>query len=225
MGVTKRICELILASRPPNGLRCASVRFGNVLGSNGSVVPVFQQQLRQNLPITITHPDIQRFFMTTREAVSLVLQAFAIGHHGDILVLDMGTPIKIVDLARRLIRLAGKPENQVAIQFTGLRPGEKLTEDLFYPTEEILATSHSKIKRARGCWTTWSELLQNLEDLRDTLAVGSDLEISARIKAIIPEYSGRECEEKKAFANAVGTEHVSNGRAEQANQSLEGAAR
>lgn len=201
MGVTKRICELILASRPANGLRCTSVRFGNVLGSNGSVVPVFQEQLRQNLPITVTHPDMQRFFMTTREAVSLVLQAFAIGHHGDILVLDMGTPVKIVDLARSLIRRAGKSEKQVEIQFTGLRPGEKLSEDLFYPSEEILSTSHPKIKRARGCWIEWSELLQNLEDLRDSVG-GSNAKICAKIKAIIPEYSARDDHEKKAFANA-----------------------
>ena len=92
MGATKRTCELILASRPANGMRCVSVRFGNVLGSNGSVVPVFTQQLHNHEPLTITHPDIKRFFMTTREAVALVLQAFVIGKRGDILVLDMGEP-------------------------------------------------------------------------------------------------------------------------------------
>src|SRR6266446_4052452 len=110
MGATKRTCELILSSRPQNGMRCVSVRFGNVLGSNGSVVPVLTQQLRNHEPLTVTHPEIKRFFMTTREAVALVLQAFVIGKHGDILVLDMGEQVKIVDLARTLIRLSGKSE-------------------------------------------------------------------------------------------------------------------
>lgn len=190
MGVTKRMGELILASRPPNGLRCASVRFGNVLGSSGSVIPIFQDQLRRNLPITVTDPEIRRFFMTTSEAVSLVLQAFAIGHHGDILVLDMGTPIKIVDLARRLIRLAGKTETEIPILFTGLRPGEKLTEDLFYPTEEVVDTSHAKIKLAHGRCMGWTEMLQSLDELRDTVAAGRDADIRAKLRAIVPEYSG-----------------------------------
>lgn len=189
MGVTKRVGELILASRPPNGLRCSSVRFGNVLGSSGSVIPIFQEQLRHNLPITVTDPEIRRFFMTTSEAVSLVLQAFAIGHHGDILVLDMGTPIRIVDLARRLIRLAGKSEDKIPIRFTGLRPGEKMTEDLFYPSEEVVATSHCKIKLAHGRRMRWSDMLRNLDNLRDTVAVGSDSDIRERLKAIVPEYS------------------------------------
>lgn len=188
MGVTKRVGELIMASRPPNGLRCASVRFGNVLGSSGSVIPIFQDQLRRNLPVTVTDPDIRRFFMTTREAVSLVLQAFAIGHHGDVLVLDMGRPIRIVDLARRLIRLAGKSEKDIPIRFTGLRPGEKLTEELFYPSEEAVATSHAKIKLAHGRRMRWSELLHSLDELRDTVVVGGDAEIRAKLKLIVPEY-------------------------------------
>ncbi|HKF23238.1 MAG TPA: polysaccharide biosynthesis protein [Candidatus Angelobacter sp.] len=205
MGATKRVCELILAARPANGLRCVSVRFGNVLGSSGSVVPVFQEQLRRGLPITVTHPDIQRFFMTIQEAVSLVLQAFAIGSHGDILVLDMGMPIKIVDLARKLIRLAGKADDRVPIEFTGLRPGEKLTEDLFYPSEEIQATSHSKIKRARGNGNCpkWPELVRQLEGLRDTVAVGTTSEICARIRVIVPEYCSKTGEENKAFVTAA----------------------
>jgi FlaA1/EpsC-like NDP-sugar epimerase len=120
----------------------------------------------------------------------------------------MGTPVKIIDLARSLIRLAGKSEKQVAIQFTGLRPGEKLSEDLFYPTEEILATSHPKIKRARGCWIEWPELLQNLEDLRDSV-VGSDAEICAKIKAIIPEYSGRDGQETRLSPTRALKEEIS----------------
>src|SRR6266478_9234553 len=110
MGATKRICELIISSRPVNGMRCVSVRFGNVLGSSGSVIPVLKKQLGSHQPLTITHPEIRRFFMITTEAVALVLQAFAIGHHGDILVLDMGDSVRILDLARSLIRLSGKSE-------------------------------------------------------------------------------------------------------------------
>jgi FlaA1/EpsC-like NDP-sugar epimerase len=188
MGATKRICELVLASRPANGLRCVSVRFGNVLGSNGSVIPIFQDQLRRNMPITVTHPEIERFFMTTQEAASLVLQAFAIGSHGDILVLDMGKPVKIVELARRLIHLAGKTEEQVPIRFTGLRPGEKLYEDLFYPTEEVLETSHPKIRHTRFYGPNWTELMVQLKALRQVALTGTVDEIRATIKQIVPEY-------------------------------------
>jgi FlaA1/EpsC-like NDP-sugar epimerase len=188
MGATKRICELVLASRPANGLRCVSVRFGNVLGSNGSVIPIFQDQLRRNMPITVTHPEIERFFMTTQEAVSLVLQAFAIGSHGDILVLDMGKPVKIVELARRLIHLAGKTEEQVPIRFTGLRPGEKLYEDLFYPTEEVLETPHPKIRHTQFYGPNWTELMIQLKALRQVALTGTVDEIRATIKQIVPEY-------------------------------------
>jgi FlaA1/EpsC-like NDP-sugar epimerase len=189
MGVTKRICEIIVASRPPNGLRCVSVRFGNVLGSSGSVVPIFQEQLQQNRPLTVTHPEIQRFFMTSREAVSLVLQAFVIGNHGDVLALDMGVPIKIVDLARSLICLSGKSERDVPIRITGLRPGEKMTEDLFYPTEEILPTSCAGIKRTRGRLLSWPELMCQLSELRTSMTVDGADPVIAKIKEIVPEYS------------------------------------
>src|SRR5208337_912525 len=124
-----------------NGMRCVSVRFGNVLGSNGSVVPLFQEQLRKGEPLSITHPEIKRYFMTGREAVSLVLQAFAIGNRSDILVLDMGEPVRILDLARTLIRLSGRTEREVGIRFTGLREGEKLKEQLYSLSEEIHPTS------------------------------------------------------------------------------------
>ena len=126
MGATKRIGEMIMARQPANGMRRLSVRFGNVLGSNGSVIPTLQQQLRSNEPLTVTHPEMKRFFMTVREAVSLVLQASVIGENGDTLVLDMGQPILILDLVRTLIRLSGKNEKQVTIEFTGLRQGENL---------------------------------------------------------------------------------------------------
>jgi len=145
MGCTKRVGELVLAAWPVQGMRCVSVRFGNVLGSNGSVIPIFQEQIRQNRPITITHPDITRFFMTIAEAVSLVLQAFVVGRDGDILVLDMGEPVRVTELAKTLLRLSGKPAQD--FQFIGLRPGEKLFEELFTPRS---ASSQAAAKRLRA---------------------------------------------------------------------------
>ncbi len=189
MGATKRICELVISSRPPNGMRCVSVRFGNVLGSSGSVIPVLKQQLRNHQPLTITHPDIKRFFMITPEAVALVLQAFAIGDHGDILVLDMGEPVRILDLARSLIRLSGKSEHDVEIQFTGLRDGEKLKEELFYEHEKVAPTSCDRIKRTNGSLENWTGLCRQLDELRSSLTVDGAAPIRAKIKEIVPEYT------------------------------------
>ena len=188
MGATKRIGELIIAHQPNNGMRCLSVRFGNVLGSNGSIVPVFQQQLRKNEPLTVTHPEIRRFFMTIREAVSLVLQASVIGEKGDTLVLDMGEPLAILELARTMIRLSGRNEKQVAIQFTGLRPGEKLIEELFYAYEDVCPTSCPKIKKARGPAQDWTTLSQKLEELEATLFLNGSETVRSKIKEIVPEY-------------------------------------
>jgi len=189
MGATKRIGELIIACRPANGMRCVSVRFGNVLGSNGSVIPLFQEQLRSGQPLSITHPEIKRFFMTGREAVSLVLQAFAIGKRGDTLVLDMGEPIRILDLARTLIRLSGRSEREVGIRFTGLREGEKLKEELFYATEEVSPTSFEKIKRIRSPLVGWSQLQRHLNELRSSLGIDGAGPVRQKIKEIVPEYS------------------------------------
>jgi FlaA1/EpsC-like NDP-sugar epimerase len=189
MGATKRIGELIISRRPTNGMRCVSVRFGNVLGSNGSVVPLFQEQLRRNQPLSITHPEIKRFFMTAREAVSLVLQAFAIGDRGDTLVLDMGEPVRIVDLARTLIRISGKSERGVGISFTGLREGEKLNEEILYATEEVHPTSFVKIKRIRGPLAGWLQLQQGLEELKIFTGVAGAEGIREKIKEMVPEYS------------------------------------
>ena len=188
MGATKRTCELILSSRPQNGMRCVSVRFGNVLGSNGSVVPVLIQQLHNHQPLTVTHPEIKRFFMTACEAVALVLQAFIIGKHGDILVLDMGEQVKIVDLARTLIRLSCKPERDVEIRFTGLREGEKLSEELFYEHEEVIPTSCEKIRRTKGPLRDWLELCRQLEELSASISIDGAAPIRAKMKEIVPEY-------------------------------------
>ncbi len=189
MGATKRIGELIIASRPAKGMRCVCVRFGNVLGSNGSVVPLFQEQLRRGQPLTITHPEIKRFFMTGHEAVSLVLQAFAIGKHGDTLVLDMGKPVRILDLARTLIRLSGRSEREVGITFTGLREGEKLIEELFYETEEIHPTPFEKIKRTRSPLDSWSKLQRRLAELKASMTVDGPEPVRRKMREIVPEYS------------------------------------
>jgi FlaA1/EpsC-like NDP-sugar epimerase len=188
MGATKRVGELILASRPSK-MRCASVRFGNVLGSQGSVVPFFQQQIRKEGRLTVTHPEITRYFMTIPEAVSLVLQAFTLGAHGDVLVLDMGEPIRIVDLARTLIRLSGSTEEDVPIVFTGLRPGEKLFEELFYSSETLLPTSHEKVQRTHNSLAGWTNLSLHLEELQQLMKSDSDRSIRAKIQDIVPEYN------------------------------------
>jgi FlaA1/EpsC-like NDP-sugar epimerase len=189
MGATKRLGELIIAHQPTNGMRGLTVRFGNVLGSNGSVIPVLQQQLRNHEPLTVTHPDIKRFFMTIREAVSLVLQASVIGEKGDTLVLDMGEPLSILDLVRTLIRLSGRDEKQLTILFSGLRQGEKLVEELFYQNEEVTETPFSKIKRARGSLHSWKTFAAKLEELESVLYLNGSDSIRAKLKEILPEYS------------------------------------
>src|SRR6266446_4527828 len=201
MGATKRICELTLSSRPANGMRCVSVRFGNVLGSSGSVIPVLNEQLRNHQPLTITHPEMSRFFMLIPEAVALVLQAFAIGTHGDILVLDMGQPVRILNLARNLVRLSGQCEDDVEIQFTGLREGEKLHEELFYRHEQIGSTPCDKIKRTRGTLKDWSRLCRQLNELAEMITTDSALAIRAKLREIVPEYAFRPEDLMHKFAN------------------------
>ncbi len=156
MGATKRLAELILQDMALAGSDTvfSMVRFGNVLGSSGSVVPLFRKQIEADGPVTVTHPDITRYFMTIPEAASLVIQAGSMAQGGDVFVLDMGEPVKIVDLAKRMIRLMGLqektpelPDGDIEIQFTGLRPGEKLFEELLVG-EEVVGTQHPKIMRA-----------------------------------------------------------------------------
>ena len=152
MGASKRVAEQIVqhaATRHDRNF--VSVRFGNVLGSRGSVVPMFMRQIRTGGPVTVTHPEMQRFFMTIPEAVQLVLQAGALGRGGEVFVLDMGEPVRVVDLATDLIRLSGlEPGKDIKIQFSGIRPGEKLYEEMFFSAEHVLPTDHPKVLRARN---------------------------------------------------------------------------
>ena len=188
MGCTKRIGELMIAAHPFTQMRCLSVRFGNVLGSQGSVIPVFQEQIKSARQITVTHPEITRYFMTIPEAVSLVLQAFTIGNKGDVLVLDMGEPIRILDMAKMLIELSGIPESDVKIKFTGLRPGEKLFEELFYDSEQQLSTPAEKIFRTYSHVAAWSDLAHRLETLRAVTDAGVPGRIRSEVKNIVPQY-------------------------------------
>ena len=187
MGCTKRVGELILAAWPGKRMRSVSVRFGNVLGSNGSVIPLFQEQIRQNQPITITHPEITRFFMTISEAVSLVLQAFAIGRNGDILVLDMGEPVRVADLAKTLVRLSGKSHQE--FKFIGLRPGEKLFEELFYPDERVLPSACAKIACTESVRLAWPALKRSLDELYVAMSLGKRASILAQLQQIVPQFT------------------------------------
>jgi FlaA1/EpsC-like NDP-sugar epimerase len=167
---------MILQRLAANGssTRFCGVRFGNVLGSRASVVPLFQRRIRQGLSITVTHPDVSRYFMTIPEAVQLVIQAGSTGGKGEIFVLDMGDPVKIVDLARNLIELSGLvPDRDVAIEFTGLRPGEKLTEELLIDGEQgVRSTQFSKIFVVGALERDWSQLLDAVRCIEEAAHQG-----------------------------------------------------
>jgi FlaA1/EpsC-like NDP-sugar epimerase len=192
MGATKRVCERIVsASYPGNAqTRCVSVRFGNVLGSNGSVVPMFQEQIAAGGPIKVTHPEARRFFMTISEAVSLVVQASTRSQGSEIFVLDMGEPIRIVDLAENMIRLAGKvPYEEIDIQFTGLRPGEKLIEEIRAQSEGLIATSSEKMHVIREQPLVWDRVDGWIGELKRLIAARREPEIIAHLQQLVPEYS------------------------------------
>jgi FlaA1/EpsC-like NDP-sugar epimerase len=193
MGATKRLAELYIQALQRGGgaqTRFMAVRFGNVLGSSGSVIPTFKRQIAAGGPVTVTHPDVARYFMTVREAVGLVLQSAAQGQGGEIFVLDMGNPVRIVDVARQLIELSGlKPEIDVEITFTGLRPGEKLFEELNYNTEDMVATEHPKIMRFTGGQPPFEALRQGLQAIQDNAAGMDADQVKLEIRRLVPEYS------------------------------------
>src|SRR5262249_26900667 len=192
MGLTKRVAELIVGSMPTplegSVTKCVSVRFGNVLGSNGSVVPLFKQQIAAGGPVTVTHPDMQRYFMTIREAVQLVLQASTMGKGSEIFVLDMGEPVPIVSLARNMIRLSGhEPDVDIEIRFTGLRPGEKLFEELALEGESHMPTYHKKIKIFCGARKESAPMSIWIDSLERLLDKGDEFAVLTHLQNLVPE--------------------------------------
>ena len=188
MGATKRLAEMVCEAmhRQGKGTQFGMVRFGNVLGSTGSVIPKFQEQIARGGPVTVTHPEITRYFMSIPEAAQLVLQAAAMGQGGEIFVLDMGEPVRIVDLARKMIYLCGYSDSEIRIEFSGLRPGEKLYEELLADAEQTRPTPHPKLRIARGR-AVENEFLPNLQAwLAETSQ--SDALVREALRRWVPEY-------------------------------------
>ena len=196
MGASKRIAEIYVQSlfnklhkKNPDCTKFITTRFGNVLGSNGSVIPYFQKQIAAGGPVTVTHPDIIRYFMTIPEACCLVMEASTLGNGGEIFVFDMGKPVKILDLARNMIRLAGyTPEKDIPIVFTGLRPGEKLYEELLNQKELTLPTSNSKIMIARVREFDFDKISKHIDSLIETSHQNKVFTTVKLMKQIVPEY-------------------------------------
>jgi len=190
MGTTKRVAELLLLALQNGRTRYVAVRFGNVLGSNGSVIPIFKKQIAAGGPVTVTHPEMRRFFMTIPEACQLVLQAAVIGKGGQICVLDMGEPVKIVDLARNLILLSGlRPDEDIKIEFTGMRPGEKLYEELSTMLEETVPTTHEKVRIFVGNGMPEGDMLTWLDCLREICQTRDTGRLVVALKEIVLDYS------------------------------------
>ena len=189
MGATKRIAELAIDSFRDTRIKCVSVRFGNVLGSTGSVVPVFKEQIARGGPVEVTHPDMERYFMTIPEAVQLVLQASTMGKGGEVFVLDMGLPVKILDLAKKLILLSGfRPDEDIRIEFTGIRPGEKLREEVQQVKESVLPTHHEKIKILRGSPVPPEQMRRLLAELKLACETRDIALLMYCFQTIIPEF-------------------------------------
>ncbi len=190
MGASKRVAELLLLGLQNGHTKYVAVRFGNVLGSNGSVIPIFKKQIAASGPVTVTHPEMRRFFMTIPEACQLVLQAAVVGKGGQICVLDMGEPVKIVDLARNLILLSGlKPDEDIKIEFTGMRPGEKLYEELSEMFEHTAPTIHEKIRVYMGAGMSEGEMAMRLDGLREICEIRDIGQLVVALKEIVPDYS------------------------------------
>lgn len=204
MGATKRAAEMLVQSL--NGVsatRFITVRFGNVLDSAGSVVPLFREQIRAGGPVTVTHPDVTRYFMTIPEACQLIMQAAAVGQGGEIFVLDMGEPVKISYLAEQMIRLSGKrPGEDIRIDYIGLRPGEKLTEELFLEHERPMPTEHVKLQLAKSVILDHRVILKSIGELGDSCRVFDEEPIVRKLKALVPEFKGApECSGDDALAS------------------------
>ena len=202
MGASKRICEMIIQTyNRRSKTDFVAVRFGNVLGSNGSVIPLFQKQIERGGPVTVTHPDIVRYFMTIPEAVSLVLQAGAYAKGGEIFVLDMGEPVKILDLAKNLILLSGhKPDEDIHIVFTGLRPGEKLYEEMLMDEEGLQDTANKLIHIGKPIELDEAKFMQQLEDLKEYVVTEPD-DIREVVKKIVPTYYPETSDPNDAMRN------------------------
>jgi len=188
MGATKRAAEMVVQELGDRDCRFLAVRFGNVLGSSGSVVPLFKEQIARGGPVTVTDPEATRYFMTIPEAVQLILQAASLGRGGEIFILDMGQPVRILDLARQMIRLSGfEPDEDIPISFIGLRPGEKLHEELMTAEEEVAATQHDRIKAVRASGLpTWPDIwLPRLQACVERGDVRAALKL---LQTIIPAY-------------------------------------
>ena len=192
MGASKRLAEIAVQSmqqKPGNTTRFIAVRFGNVLGSSGSVIPLFQKQIKAGGPITVTHPEVTRYFMTIPEAVGLVLQSACQGNGGDILVLEMGKPQKVIDVARQLIELSGlKPDIDIEIKIIGLRPGEKMFEEIQHTREEYSPTNNDRIFRFTGPTLDYSDLSSILKEI-DVLILKENEECKKGVQKLIPEYN------------------------------------
>jgi FlaA1/EpsC-like NDP-sugar epimerase len=202
MGASKRVTELLMQFYQGHATRFMAVRFGNVVGSSGSVIPIFRRQIEQGGPVTVTHPEVTRYFMTIPEAAQLILQAGAMGQGGEIFILEMGTPVKIADMARDLIRLSSSDAGKnIEVIYTGLRPGEKLCEELITVGEGIVSTQHEKIMvlRSNGSWNGWSGqeqfgawLEQRVEELCRAAERQDGPAIKEKLQEIVPEYNPQE---------------------------------
>lgn len=214
MGATKRLCEMIVQAvnnERGNKTEFVSVRFGNVLGSNGSVIPLFKRQIENGGPITLTHKDITRYFMLIPEAAQLVLQAGAYAKGGEVFVLDMGSPVKIYDLAENLIRLSGYiPNKDIAIKITGLRPGEKLYEELLMNNDNLIKTAHNKIFIDKLEKQSLNKIIKQVDDLIFVARIGNKNMLKDKLKEIVPTYSSPEVYNNKRVLEQLESENTEN---------------